>query len=148
MTVRQEQRARPAVPLNERLFRLDEASGRPVLRGSRCPQCRHSFFPTRTLCAACGRGDLEAVEFGPRGRVWTYTIARQAPPGAIVEAPYVVAQVELPEHVMVGTLVKDCDPESVVVGTEVEIVPVVVRQDEEGRDMVAFAFRPVQEAKR
>ena len=144
MTLRQEQVARTAVPLNERLFRLDEAAGnRPVLVGRRCPECGHHFFPGRAICAGCGRIGLDEVELSRTGKVWSYTIAHQAPPGAIVEPPYVVAQVELPEGVLVHTLVTDCAPEDVRIGMEVAIVPVKTGEDDQGRDLVAFAFRPV-----
>ncbi len=152
MAVRQQDRARPAVSVNERLFRLEERrDGCPVLLAGRCPDCGHYFFPRRAICPGCGRVGLEEVELSGRGSVWSYTIAHQAPPGAIVQAPYAVAQVELTEGVLVGSLVTGCAPEEVRVGMEVEITPVKVREDEEGRDVVAFAFRPVkkpEEAKR
>ena len=145
MAIQQKDRARPAVPLNERLFRLDEAEGGiPVLLGWRCPDCGHHFFPHRTICPGCGHIGLEEVDLSRRGKVWTYTIAPQVPPGAIVEAPYVIARIELPEAVLVSSLITDCAPEEVRVGMEVEITPVKVREDEEGRDVLAFAFRPVK----
>lgn len=148
MTVQQQQGSRPALPINEHLFRLDEAAGgRPVLLGGRCPDCGHHFFPKRAICAGCGRAGLEEVTLSSRGKVWTYTVAHQAPPGAIVEPPYVVAQVELPERVLIYTLVTDCRPEDVAIGMEVEIKPVKVREDEEGRDVLAFAFRPAGKQK-
>lgn len=134
-----------AVPVNERLLRLEQDDSlRPVLVGARCPSCGHHFFPRRAICPGCGHQGLETVDLSGRGRVWTYTIAHQVPPGAIVKAPYVIAQVELPEHVLVGALIQDCAPEDVHIGMEVEITPVVVGQDEDGRQRVAFAFRPVQ----
>lgn len=147
MNVRQQERARPAIAINERLFRLDETKGGcPVLLGGRCPDCRYHFFPRRAICPGCGRMGLETVDLSGSGKIWTYTIAHQVPPGAIVQAPYVVAQVELPEGVRVGALITECSPDSVSVGLDVEIVPVKVREDEEGRDVLAFAFRPMGKA--
>jgi uncharacterized OB-fold protein len=60
----------------------------------------------------------------------------------MVQAPYVVAQVELEEGVRVGALITECSPDDVSIGLPVEIVPVKIREDDEGRDVVAFAFRP------
>lgn len=149
MAVRQQNRPRSAVSLNERLFRLEKRKTRsPVLLGGRCPDCGCYFFPRRAICPGCGRVGLETVDLSRRGKIWTYTIAHQVPPGAVVKAPYVVAQVELPEAVLVGSLVTDCAPEDVQVGMEVEIAPVKVQEDEEGRDVLAFAFRPVAKAKK
>ena len=78
-----------------------------------------------------------------RGKVWTYTIARQTPPGSLIEAPYAVAVVELPEKVSVESVLTDCDPESVHVGMAVEVVLAKMTEDEEGNDVVSFKFRPV-----
>ena len=132
-----------ALSLNERLFRLDEASGSPYLIANRCPQCNCFFFPRRVLCAACGRGGLEETVLSPRGRIWSYSVAHQAPPGAVVQPPYVIAQVELPERVLVFALITDCAPEEARIGMEVEITPMKVAADDQGRDIMAFAFRPV-----
>lgn len=144
MAVRQQHRARSAISVNERLFRLDEAKGScPVLVGGRCPDCDHHFFPRRAICPGCGRVGLETVDLSGRGKIWTFTIVHQPPSGAVVQAPYVIAQVELPEGVLVTSLVTDCAPKDVRVAMEVEITPVKVREDEEGRDVLAFAFRPV-----
>ena len=146
MAVRQQQRTTAAVPLNERLFRLDEA-GLPVLLGCRCADCGHHFFPKRAICPGCGHIGLEEAALSSRGKVWSYTVAHQAPPGAIVQAPYVIAQVELPEHVLVHTLVTECEPQDVAIGMEVELTPVRVGEDDQGRDLVAFAFRPAAAAR-
>ncbi len=134
---------RAAVPLNERLFRLEAADGsRPVLLGSRCPECGQCFFPRRAICLACEHAGLDTADLSRTGKVWSYTIAHQVPPGAIVEAPYAIAQIELPESVLVGALLRNCEPADVRIGMEVEIIPVVVGKDDEGRDIVAFAFQP------
>jgi uncharacterized OB-fold protein len=136
---------RSAAPLNERLFRLEESNGiRPVLLGSRCPECGQHFFPRRTICLACGHEGLGTAELSGTGTVWSYTIAHQVPPGAIVKAPYAIAQIELPESVLIGALLRNCEPDEVRIGMEVEIVPVVVGKDAQGRETVAFAYQPVR----
>ena len=143
MAVGQRDVIRRAVPLNERLFRLEGGENVPVLLGAKCPSCGHCFFPSRVLCASCGLAGLEPVALSGTGRVWTYTVAHQAPPGAIVQPPYVIAQVELPERVLVHSLVTGCAAEDVRIGMDVEIAPIKVREDDEGRDVMAFAFRPL-----
>jgi uncharacterized OB-fold protein len=137
------QQVQSALSLNERLVRLDEASGRPYLVATRCPQCNYCFFPKRAICAACGNDGLEETALSGRGRLWSYSIAHQAPPGAVVQPPYVIGQVELPERVLVFALITECAPEEARIGMEVEITPMKVGADEQGRDIMAFAFRPV-----
>lgn len=132
------------VPLGKGLFRLPERpDGKPVLLGSRCPSCDAHFFPQRQICLACGRNGLEEAELSGRGKVWTFTIARQTPPGSLIEAPYAVVVVELPEKVAVETVLADGDLDSVHVGMEVEAVLAKMKEDEEGNDVMSFKFKPV-----
>jgi uncharacterized OB-fold protein len=136
---------RPMVPLRPGLFRLPERPGdKAALIGSRCPDCDSYFFPTREICLNCGRQGLDETGLSDRGKVWTYTIARQTPPGSLIEAPYAIAQVQLPEKVMVPTVLADCDPESVRIGMDVEMVIEKVKEDADGNDVVAFKFRAVR----
>jgi len=133
------------VPLREGIFRIPASPGeKPALVGSRCPRCGEHFFPKRAICLACGQVGLgEAYLTGP-GKIWTFTIARMTPPGSLIEAPYVVAQVELPERVIVQSVLSDCDVDSVRVDMPVELVLEKVKEDEEGNDVVAFKFRLTQ----
>jgi uncharacterized OB-fold protein len=135
--------AKRMVPLREGLFRVPSGAGdKGALLGSRCPDCRACFFPRRAICLACGARVMKDTELSTRGKVWTYTIAGQTPPGSLIEAPYVLAVVELPEKVMVEAPLADCDPDAAKVGMDVEFVLVKMREDEEGNDVVAFKFRP------
>lgn len=144
MAVREQKRAGPAVSLNERLFHLDDSrGGRPVLLGGRCPECGCHFFPSRAICAGCGRVGLETAELSGTGKIWTYTVAHQTPPGAVVQSPHIIAQVELPESVLVTSLITSCEPTDARVGMKVEIIPMKVQEDDEGRDVLAFAFQPL-----
>ena len=40
-------------------------------------------------------------------------------------------------------LITDCAPEEARIGMEVEITPMKVGTDDQGRDIMAFAFRPL-----
>ena len=132
------------VPLREGLFRLPEQpDGKPVLQGSRCPSCGAHFYPRRQVCLACGHSGLDDADLSARGKIWTFTIARQTPPGSMIEAPYAIVVVELPEKIAVETVLTDCDLDSVHVGMEVEVVLAKMREDEEGNDVMSFKFRPV-----
>jgi len=132
------------VPLREGIFRLPETpDGKPVLLGSRCPKCSAYYFPKRRICIACGQNGLDEAELSTRGKVWTYTIAGQTPPGSLVEAPYALAVVELPEKVAIRAVLTDVDPAEVKVGMEVEIKLVKMKENEDGNDVVSYMFRPV-----
>jgi uncharacterized OB-fold protein len=133
------------VPLRDGLFRIPESPGeKPALIASRCPRCGEHFFPKRAVCLACGQIGLDEAYLTGPGKIWTFTIARMTPPGSLLEAPYVVAQVELPEKVIVQSVLSDCDVESVRCDMPVELVLEKVKEDDEGNDVVAFKFRLTQ----
>jgi len=138
-----------AKPLREGIFRMPSAPGEPpALIASRCPKCGAHFVPPRVICLACAHVGLETAYLAGRGTIYTFTIARQTPPGSILQAPYAIAQVLLPEGVIVGAPMTDVDVETVRCGMEVEMVLKKVREDEEGNDLLAFMFRPVSESGR
>ncbi len=108
------------------------------LVGSRCPTCGAHFFPARQVCSRC-LSDLETVALSGRGTIYTYTVIHQGPPG--FQAPYLLAYVDLPEGVRVLGQVEG-PPEQARIGSEVELVLVPQGQDQEGREVVGFRFRP------
>lgn len=127
-------------------LRLKEGpDGAPSLEGSRCPECGACFYPPRYVCLACYHEGLEAVELSRRGTVYTFTVGRMAPPKALVQAPYVIAQVQLPEGVIVPTVLTDVDPEAVRIGMPVDLVVEKATVDAEGNEVMAFKFRPCQD---
>ena len=57
--------------------------------------------------------------------------------------PYAVGYVELPGEVKVESRLTECDPAVLVNGMEMELVIVPFRTDDDGNEVVTFAFRPV-----
>lgn len=136
------------VPLKGAHLRLPSAPGEePALEGSRCPQCGEHFYPPRHICLNCYYEGLERVPLSRRGTLWSFTIARMAPPGVLVTPPYVIAQVELPEKVIVQTVLTDVDPEQVSIGMPVELVVERATTDAEGNEVMTFKFRPAKEGR-
>jgi scaffold protein (connect acetoacetyl-CoA thiolase and HMG-CoA synthase) len=136
--------AKKIVPLREGIFRAPKTlEDKPVLVGSKCPNCGAYYFPRRHICISCAHEGLEEAELSGRGKVWTYTIAGQTPPGSLVEAPYALAVVELPEKVAIRAILTDVDVNAVKVGMDVEIVLVKMKEDDDGNDVVSYMFRPV-----
>ena len=137
-----DEKPKRVVPLREGIFRIPTGPGeKPALIACRCPRCGEHFFPKRAICLACGQVGLEEAYLTGPGKIWTFTIARMTPPGSLIEAPYVVAQVELPERVIVTSVLSECDVDSVRVDMPVELVLEKVKEDDEGNDVVAFKFR-------
>jgi len=130
------------VPIRGAHLRLDEE---PALEGSRCPQCGDTFYPPRVICLNCYHEGLDRVALSRRGKLWTFTIARMAPPGALMTAPYVIAQVELPEAVIIPTVLTGVDPDAVRIGMDLELVVEKASVNAEGAEVMTFKFRPAKE---
>lgn len=138
--------AQHMVPLREGMFEMpDTIEGTPKLFGQRCTACKEVFNTTeRVYCANCSEEALERITLGARGTVFSYTIVRQQLPGALVQAPYVMARVRLPEGVTVQTIITDVELEEVTIGMAVEICLKQLTEDDEQRAVVNFFFRPAK----
>jgi uncharacterized OB-fold protein len=132
------------VPLFEDMLALpDSPTEKARLIGSRCRSCNEVFFPIRHYCAGCTSADMEEMRLGPKGVIHTYTISRATPPGSIMKAPYGIAQIALPEGVLVTAVLADCDLEALDIGQKVELVVEKLREDEDGNEVVSFKFKPL-----
>ena len=118
------------------------AGEEPALEGCRCPQCGDVFYPPRSVCLNCYHEGLDPIALSRRGTLYTFTIARMSLPGALVTAPYVIAQVKLPEGVIIPTVLTGIDPESVQIGLELEVVVEKASVNAEGAEVMTFKFRP------
>jgi len=137
------------VPVEEGVFTWP--SDQPKLIGSRCATCGTHTFPTQTGCARCAGSDMETVELSSRGTLWTWTVqgfAPKAPPylgddDPATFQPFGVGYVELPGQVKVETRLTEADPAKLQIGMEMELCLVPLNTDEQGNEIVTFAFRPV-----
>jgi uncharacterized OB-fold protein len=135
----------PAEPKTERPIVPFLALGdRPHLMGLRCKTCGATYLKSgRVACSKCGEaGGLEDVKLSDRGTLWVYSIVHQSAPG--IPVPYVAAIVDLPDKVSVRCTVIDVepDPAKLPFGMPLRMVTKKVRTDKEGRDVIAFFFRP------
>ena len=124
----------------------------PALLGSRCPSCGTYAFPPRPgPCPnpACATDELAEVELSRRGRIWSYTENRYAPPAPFPARdpfePYAIAAVELADEglVVLGQVVSGVLAVDLRVGQEVEVALEVLYTDDEG-DHLVWAWRPVE----
>jgi uncharacterized OB-fold protein len=122
----------------------------PALLCSRCQDCGRAAFPAQDSCAACCSTNVAVEELPRQGTLWTYTIQRfmPKPPYRSGETqedfqPYGVGYVELPGGVRVEGRLTENDPEKLAIGMEMEVVFYPFRRDEDGTEIINFAFSPV-----
>ena len=128
-----------SVAVQEGLFTVD-ADGAAHLVGGRCRACGRHQFPRSSLCPYCGADDVAEALLSPDGTLWASTAVTAAPPGYRGDVPYGFGVVELPEGVRVITRLTEPDPTRLRFGQDVRLQLVVLHRDDEGRDVLTWAF--------
>ncbi len=135
------------VPVEEGLFTWP--SDDPQLIGSRCTACGLVTFPAQGSCARCASTDMEERLLPRRGRLWAWTTQDFPPPsppyagaGDDGFVPFGLGYVDLDE-VKVETRLTEAAPERLAHGMEMQLVVVPFRTDDDGNEVVSFAFQPV-----
>ncbi|CAM4066867.1 putative nucleic-acid-binding protein containing a Zn-ribbon [Mycobacterium basiliense] len=130
-------------------FATDDA-GNPHLIGSKCPGCGTYVFPPRkNNCPnpACAGDALEPVALSNRGKLWSYTENRYAPPPPYPTQdpfePFAVAAVELAEEglIVLGKVVDGTLATDLKVGMEMELTIMPLFTDDEGVERMVYAWR-------
>ncbi|MFH1243227.1 MAG: Zn-ribbon domain-containing OB-fold protein [Pseudomonadota bacterium] len=145
-TIVEEKKVKGKVPVKEGLFPwpLPE-DGSARLMGSRCERCGQSFFPRRGICPDCQEeGDLKEIFLGRQGKLYTYTIVRQAPAG--FKAPYATALVDLPERVRLFAQLTTVDPDKIRLDGPVELTFGPIAMDKEGNEIISYLFKPAEKS--
>jgi hypothetical protein len=99
------------------------AEGRLVL--PRCQDCQAVIWYPRPFCPECASTRVEWVPASGRGTVYSFTVNRRGTADLHDYrnvGVYVLAYVELEEGPRVMTNIVDCDPDSVRIGQQVEVV--------------------------
>jgi uncharacterized OB-fold protein len=136
------------VPVAEGVFTWP--ADEPELIGSRCTACAMVTFPAQDSCPRCASTAMEEQRLARRGRLWAWTIQDFPPPSPPYSGPtgadfvpFGVGYVELPGEVKVEARLTESDPDVLTIGMEMELVVVPFRTDDDGTEVVTFAFRPV-----
>jgi uncharacterized OB-fold protein len=122
-------------------------SDEPQLIGGRCAACGIVTFPAQDACPRCASTDMAQHLLSRRGRLWAWTTQEFPPPsppyaGPTGKAfvPYGVGYVDLSGEVRVETRLTQMT--DLRAGMEMELVLVPFRTDDDGNEVVTFAFRP------
>ena len=139
----------PALPVSVDPNRLkitnDDASKGALegtLIGFNCKECGTTVFGPAIFCQSCTSTQLEAVELGGKGILFSYTIVRIPPAGWPGDVPYVLGQVELPQGPQVLAEVIDCEHDDLKIGMAVEMTIQAVPAENGGPDKAVYKWRP------
>ncbi|HTI73539.1 MAG TPA: OB-fold domain-containing protein [Mycobacterium sp.] len=125
----------------------------PQLIGSTCGKCGATAFPVQKRCPKCSVGEMSEVLLPRRGTLVAWT-TQGFPPGAPYKGPtgkdFVpfgvgLVQLGLEQEAVIrveGRLTEN-DPAKLQFGQQVELTMVPFTTDEEGNEVITFAFQPV-----
>lgn len=134
-----------------------KGAGKPHLIGSKCPECGTYVFPPReNTCPnpACEGDKLETVPLSRRGKLWSYTENRYAPPPPYPAPdpfePFAVAAVELADEglIVLGKVVEGTLATDLTVGIDMELTTMPLFTDDDGVERIVHAWRIAPAAER
>ena len=119
------------------------------LKGTKCRACGETFFGHRYYCEFCGSPELDGVVLSKKGKLFSYTVARYPPPGDYKGpknpfVPFAIGSVELPEGLRIVAPLTQCNIESLDVDIPMELVVEPFYKDEDGSEVLRYAFRPAK----
>lgn len=122
----------------------------PQLIGSLCGECAATTFPRQARCPRCGREAMSDLLLPRRGTLVAWTTQGFVPklPFAGTETPegfvpFGVGLVQLEDVIRVEGRLTEGDPDKLKAGMELELAIVPFYTDEEGDEIMTFAFAPV-----
>ncbi len=118
------------------------SGGGAVLLGTRCEDCAAIVFGSARACRRCTSERLAPVELTTEGTILSYTYVVRAAASWTGSVPYALAEVVLPEGVAVTARVDGWhEGEALAVGDPLELAVVPADRDEEGNEIVVYAWR-------
>lgn len=121
----------------------------PQLIGSQCGACGATVFPKQDHCPRCSAAGMSELLLPRQGTLVAWT-TQGFPPGPPYAGPtgkdfvpFGVGLVQLDDVIRVEGRLTENDPEKLQFGIDVELTMVPFTTDDEGNEVVTFAFRPV-----
>jgi len=115
---------------------------RLVLHGGYSPTSGLHHFPRFARCPYTGADDVEAAELPATATLWLWTAVTAAPPGYTGAVPFGFGVVELTNGLRLITRITEPDPAALDAGTPMQLVADVVAVDDDGTEVVSWAFAP------
>jgi benzoylsuccinyl-CoA thiolase BbsA subunit len=121
-------------------------TGAPFLKGHKCKKCGKIWFPKFVPCPNpdCWSEEMEVVPLSRRGKIYSVTDVYIGQPTMREYMPMSMAYVDLPENIRVFAQIEGeigsfrCDQ-------EVELTTGPVRTNRDGKPIISYKFRKVQE---
>lgn len=133
-----------SVPVQAGLFALDGAGGGTLI-GGYCETCTRHHFPRFAVCPYCSADGSIERPLGRRGVLRLFTTVLNRPPGYRGEVPFGFGVVELPEKLRIISRITETNLARLRIGQTMRLVFTPLHVDDDGREVVSFAFAPAEE---
>ena len=138
----------PRIPIRDGLLTAPLSSLEHVrLVGSKCGGCGETALGTTSSCPNCAGTGIETIPLANVGTLWTYTVIRNRPPGDYRGpspfVPFGEGLVQLPDGVRVLSPLEG-DVDGFAIGMKMRFEAYKLYQNDDGADVIAFKFVPVQ----
>jgi uncharacterized protein len=84
--------------------------------GTRCRDCKKSFFPPRADCHVCLTGNMDWFEVDGTGSLVTYSRLQFGPVGFEADLPYCIALIDYGDFKVFGRLASGIPEEEIRIG--------------------------------
>jgi uncharacterized OB-fold protein len=128
------------IPLKDGLLSTIDDPQAARLLGGRCTGCARFSFPAQDVCPYCGADGCETAPLSASGIIEVCTTVINRPPGYEGPLPFGFGVVELPEGLRLITRIMPAERGRA--GTAARLVLETLRTDNEGREVVTYAFEP------
>ncbi|MGV0791461.1 Zn-ribbon domain-containing OB-fold protein [Mycolicibacterium sp. XJ1819] len=122
----------------------------PQLVGSKCAECTAVVWPKQNRCSRCSSPDVSEERLPRRGTLVAWTtqgfVPKQPYAGGETDetfTPFGVGLVQLGDAVRVEARLTEADPAKLRFGMEVELVFIPFYTDDNGDEILTWAFQPV-----
>jgi uncharacterized OB-fold protein len=112
------------------------------LLGSKCKDCGEVGPGEVSSCQNCAGENLEVIPLSQNGKLWTYTVIRNRPPGDFKgKVPMGEGLVELPEGLRVKSPLGG-DVDKLEICMDVKFIAYPLYENDTGDEVIAYRFDP------
>tara|TARA_Y100000588_G_scaffold79757_1_gene83507 strand:+ start:209 stop:544 length:336 start_codon:yes stop_codon:yes gene_type:complete len=106
----------------------------------KCNDCGHVHFYPRIVCPSCHSRNIGWTQASGKGKLYSFEIAhRSLNPAFKIEAPYILAMIELEEGPRMMSNLINIDPDPAVVKCD---MPVEIVFEKQNDDVTIALFQP------
>jgi uncharacterized OB-fold protein len=116
------------------------------LHGTHCEKCGSRYYPHKSICNKCHTDRyIKDFEFGPFGKVVSWSSICVAPSGFEKYTPYLIALIKLDDGPVVLSQLCDCDESEMKKGLKVRaVLRKLIHPDEADVIKYGLKFEPIR----